>query len=55
MNYEVTVKLIVSAESETEAEDAVERLIDSGKLSLLDEDEDILREYNIEEVEIGDL
>lgn len=51
MKYEVIVKMVVFADSESEAEDITERLIDEGKLALLDEDEDVLYEYNVDETE----
>ena len=50
--YEIVVRLVVIAESEEEAEDAVNEVIQEGKLKVIDEhNEDTIYEYDIETTE----
>lgn len=49
--YEITVKMIIWANDEVASIKAAERLIDAGKLARLDEDEDALDEYDVEDTE----
>jgi hypothetical protein len=47
--YEVTVKLVVWASGETASERVVEKIIQGGKITLLEEEEDLLDDYDIED------